>query len=58
MDRVRRVLEGLASDVKDVKSEVSKNYARTEDFEDILESTLKRVAEERDEQKLATIGPS
>jgi len=53
MDRVHRVLEGLASDVKDVKTE-STNYVRTEEFEDILENTLKRVAEERDEQKLAT----
>ena len=53
MNRVRLVLEGLASDLKDLRSEASENYVRTEDFEDILESTLKRVADERDDQKLA-----
>ena len=51
MNRVCEVLEGLTSDLKEFKSDVSEEYVRTEDFEDILEQSLKRVAEERNEGK-------
>jgi hypothetical protein len=33
------------------KSEVSEKYVKTEDFEELLEQTLKRVADERNEEK-------
>lgn len=50
-DRVREVLEGLADELRDFESEVSEEYVRTEDFEDLLEETLRRVAHERNEEK-------
>jgi hypothetical protein len=49
--RVREVLEGLTSDLSDFKSEVSEKYVKTEDFEELLEQTLKRAADERNEEK-------
>ena len=49
--RVREVLEGLASDLAEFKSEISEEYVKTEDFEELLEHTLRRVASERNEGK-------
>ena len=49
--RVREVLEGLTSDLSDFKSEVSEEYVKTEDFEELLEQTIKRAADERNEEK-------
>jgi len=49
--RVREVLEGLISDLSDFKSEVSEEYGKTEDFEELLEQTLERSADERNEEK-------
>ncbi len=49
--RVREVLEGLISDLSDFKSEVSEEYVKTEDFEELLEQTLERSADERNEEK-------
>lgn len=51
LGRVREVLEDLANDLKEVESDVSKNYVKTEEFEDLLEQTLKRVGEERSGEK-------
>ena len=51
LGRVREVLEDLANDLKEVESDVSKNYVKTEEFEDLLEQTLKRVGEERSAEK-------
>ena len=45
--RISEVLEGFASDMKDSKSKVSEEYVRKEEFEDLLEQTLKRVVDER-----------
>ncbi len=50
-ERVREVLEGLSSDLSDFKSEISEEYVKTEDFEELLEQTLKRAADERNEAK-------
>ena len=50
-ERVREVLEGLSSDLADFKSEISEEYVKTEDFEELLEQTLKRAADERNESK-------
>ena len=50
-DRVREVLEGLADELRNFKSEASEEYVKTEDFEDLLEDTLRRVAHERNEEK-------
>lgn len=51
LGRVREVLEGMAADLGEFKSEVSENYVKTEEFEDLLEQTLRRVGEERNEEK-------
>lgn len=51
LGRVREVLESLADDLKEIKSEVAENYVRTEEFEDLLEQALRRVSEERNEEK-------
>ena len=51
MTRVGEVLQGISNDIESLESEVSKNYVKTEDFEDILEQALKRVGEERNEDK-------
>jgi hypothetical protein len=52
-NRVREVLDGLSSDLRDFKSEASEQYVRTEEFEELLEATLKRAAEERSAEKRA-----
>ncbi len=51
MARVREVLEGLVEDLTDFKSEVSEEYVKTEDFEELLEQALRRAADERSEEK-------
>ncbi len=51
MSRVREVLMGLAEELSGFKSTVSEEYVRTEEFEELLEQTLKRAAEERSEEK-------
>ena len=51
LGRVSEVLESIASDVQNLESDVSKDYVKTEEFEDMLEQALKRVGEERSEEK-------
>jgi len=51
LSRVREVLQGLASELSDFKSTLSEEYVKTEEFEELLEQTLKPVAEERTEEK-------
>lgn len=51
IDRVKEVLTGLAEDLENFQSAVSEEYVRTEEFEDILDETLKRVARERSQEK-------
>jgi hypothetical protein len=51
LERVREVLEGVATDLKDFKSEASESYVKAEDFQELLERTVKLVAEERSEEK-------
>lgn len=51
LGRVREVLGALANDLERFKSEASEKYVKTEEFEDLLEQTLKRVGEERNEEK-------
>ncbi|MCX6830138.1 MAG: hypothetical protein NT002_12810 [candidate division Zixibacteria bacterium] len=49
--RIREFLLGLASDLKEFKSTVTEEYVKTDEFEELLETTLHKVAEERNEQK-------
>lgn len=54
LTRVREVLEGVAADLRDFKSTASEQYVGTEDFEELLEETLQRVARERSAEKRQT----
>jgi len=51
LGRVREVLEGVATDLAEFRSEVSEEFVRTEEFEDLLEQTLRRAGEERNAEK-------
>lgn len=46
-NRVQGLLDELAGRLSDFESEVSQEYVRTEDFEELLEHTLRRAADER-----------
>jgi hypothetical protein len=49
--RVRELLKGLAQDLQGVKARVKEEYVRSEEFADLLDHTLRRVANERHEEK-------
>ena len=49
--RIEEFLIGLGKDLHGFRSEVSERYVNTEEFEDLLEQTLRRVADERHEEK-------
>jgi len=49
--RIREVLGGLVSDLNEFKSEVSEEYVKSEEFEELLEQTLRKAADERNEEK-------
>ena len=51
IQRVNDFLHEFSEDLRDFKSEVSEEYVKTEDFEDLLEQTLRRTSEERSEEK-------
>ena len=53
INRVREVLVSMADQIKDIDSEVSKNYVKTEDFQELLEKTLRQAVDERNEEKRA-----
>jgi hypothetical protein len=49
-NRVAGMLQDLADDLAGFRSEVMDEYVKTEDFEDLLEQTLRRAAEERGDE--------
>lgn len=51
IQRVNDLLHEFSEDLRGFKSEVSEDYVKTEDFEDLLEQTLRRASEERNEEK-------
>lgn len=51
IERVREVVVALAEDVRDLKDEAVEAYVKTEEFDEILDSTLRVVAAERAEEK-------
>lgn len=53
MARVNEVLWGLANEIRHL-SEESENYVKSEDFQELLEETLRRVHRERSEEKRRT----
>lgn len=51
INRAYELLENFAIELKNHHSEESEQYVKTEDFEDLLEQTLRRTSEERNEEK-------
>ncbi len=51
IDRVRNVLSEFAEALDGLHSEISEEYVRTEDFEELLERTLRLAADERSAEK-------
>ena len=51
LGRIREVLEGVAEDLRNFKSETSEKYVKTEEFQELLENVLRRAADERNEEK-------
>lgn len=51
INRVKEILEGIANDLHNFKSEVSEQYVKTEEFEELLENALRNAAKERSEEK-------
>lgn len=50
-NRVRDVLVGLATELSEIRSEVAEDYVRSDEFEELLEKTLRQIADERNEEK-------
>lgn len=51
ISRVKEVLESMANDLKDFQSQASETYVKTDEFQDLLEKTLRGAAQERSEEK-------
>jgi hypothetical protein len=51
LDRVNELLQRLADELRDFKSEASEQYVRTDEFEELLETVLRKAAEERNDQR-------
>lgn len=51
INRVNEVVISLAEELRNFKSDAAERYVQTEDFEELLEQTLRQVAAERYEEK-------
>jgi hypothetical protein len=51
VQRLREVLTGIADDVKALGAQVHEEYVRSDECQDLLDQTLRRVAAERHEEK-------
>jgi len=51
MGRIKEVILNMADKIQGLESEVSKDYVKTEEFQELLEKTLKQVADERNDEK-------
>ena len=47
LSRIKEVLDELSEELREFKSRASEEYVKTENFEDLLEQTLRRVADAR-----------
>lgn len=56
LNRVAEIIHGLEQNLSGFKSEVMDEYVKTEDFEELLEQTLRRVADERSAEMRALYG--
>lgn len=50
LNRIQEVLDGLGEQLRRFESTVTEEYVRTEEFEELLEQTLRRAADERQEE--------
>ena len=51
LERVKGVLLDMANQIKDINSDLAKEYVKTEEFQELLEKTLRQAADERSEEK-------
>jgi hypothetical protein len=51
LNRVREVLTEMAEKIQGLESEASKKYVETDEFQELLEKTLRQSADERSEEK-------
>ena len=51
LKRVHEVLDKVNKDLKSLENEINTKFAKSEDFEDLLEATLQRTFTERNEKK-------
>ena len=51
MERIGQVLADVDSRVRDLESQMSKDYVETDEFQELLERALKQVAFERSDEK-------
>jgi hypothetical protein len=51
INRVREVVDALAADLAGFKSDATEKYVRSEEFEELLERTLRQAADERSDEK-------
>jgi hypothetical protein len=56
IERVRDALLQLGTELDTFKAEASEQYVRTEEFEELLEKALRRIADERNEEKRRLYG--
>jgi hypothetical protein len=49
--RLREVLTGIVDDIKALSAKIQEQYVRSDEFEDLLDHPLRRVANERHEEK-------
>jgi hypothetical protein len=54
--RVLEVIQSVSDDLRDFTSAAAEAYVKTEDFEELLENTLRRVAQERTSEKRQLYG--
>ena len=49
--RVKEVVNGIVTDLRELRSDVSEKYVQTDEFQELLEAALRRASEERNEEK-------
>jgi hypothetical protein len=56
MRRIGDVIARVSAEVKELRTEAQKTYVRSEDFEELLEQTLRAAADEKSEEKRQIYG--
>jgi hypothetical protein len=50
-ERILEIVQGVSDDLRDFKSRAAEEYVKTEDFEELLDKTLRHAAQERSAEK-------